>query len=243
MWAGYFQYGSYGMPEETFYKEIFQLPGGHFLKFSEGKLSIHRWYDFEFQIKNNTQKCTFQDAKEEYLQLLKDSIRLRFRADVPVGFNISGGIDSSLLLALVNLYEKKKNINAYTFYTGDPRYDELPWVKEMISHTKNPLRTVRFSADEVEENTALISRIQDEPFGGIPTLAYSKIFAQAQKDGVKVLLDGQGMDEQWAGYDYYLECVFRKNDSGHRKIWSFQSECIRKRIQIPGSKTYLSPTL
>ena len=49
-----------------------------------------------------------------------------------------------------------------------------------------------------------IAALQDEPFGGIPTLAYSKIFEQAQQDGVRVLLDGQGMDEQWAGYDYYL---------------------------------------
>lgn len=204
VWANYFSYGSYGMPNETFYHGIQQLPGGHSLEFSNGRLNTTQWYDFESAIKKVPQNLSFEAVKTQYLDLLKDSIRLRFRADVPVAFNISGGVDSSLLLALVNFFEDKKRLNAYTFYTGDERYDELPWVEQMITTTQNPLQKVLFSASEVEETARQISNFQDEPFGGIPSLAYSMIFQQAQKDGVKVLLDGQGMDEQWAGYDYYL---------------------------------------
>lgn len=205
VWANYFCYGSYGMPGETFYKDLQQLPGGHFLEFGSGKLSVEKWYDFPARVAAVKKDLSFEEAKAHYFQLLKDSIKLRFRADVPVAFNISGGVDSSLLLALVNLFEDKKNINAYTFHTGDKRYDELPWVEKMIATTRNPLTKVNFSASEVKNTAAFISVIQDEPFGGIPSLAYSKIFKQAQQDGIKVLLDGQGMDEQWAGYDYYLQ--------------------------------------
>src|SRR5690606_11465667 len=104
-----------------------------------------------------------------------------------------------------NMFEDRKNINAYTFYTGDDRYDELPWVEKLIATTENPLTKIKLTAEDVEEAAFTISKTQDEPFGGIPTLAYSKIFQQARKDGVKVLLDGQGMDEQWAGYDYYFQ--------------------------------------
>jgi len=204
VWANYLSFGSYGMPEETFFEDIFQLPGGHFFEFSNGKLAIEKWYDFEARVKKINISHSFEKAKEIYFQLLKDSISLRFRADVPVGFNISGGVDSSLLLALVNQFEDKKNINAYTFFTGDDRYDELPWVEKMIATTNNPLTKLKFPAEEVPTKASFISKSQDEPYGGIPTLAYSKIFEQAKKDGVKVLLDGQGMDEQWAGYDYYL---------------------------------------
>jgi asparagine synthase (glutamine-hydrolysing) len=207
VWANYFKYGSYGMPYETFYKDINQLPGGCFLEYSNRTLSVTRWYNFEERINNSPKNHEFHQAKEYYLEMLRDSISLRFRADVPVGFNISGGVDSSLLLALVNLSKEKSNINAYTFYTGDKRYDELPWVKEMISYTDSPLHKVKFKASEVEKHIEFISKIQDEPFGGIPTLAYSKIFKQAHKDGIKVLLDGQGMDEQWAGYDYYRKNI------------------------------------
>ena len=140
VWANYFSYGSYGMPWETFYEDILQLPAGHYLEFSDEKLKINKWYNFEEKIAEQKNVSSFEDTREYYFELLKKSISLRFRADVPIGFNISGGIDSSLLLSLVNLFEDKGNINAYTFYTGDSNYDELPWVEVMIEQTRNPLK-------------------------------------------------------------------------------------------------------
>ena len=205
VWASYFAYGSYGMPNETFWQDVNQLPGGHFLELSDDKLQFHQWYDFVKEVQKYDLKLSFEAVKMRYLQLLDSSIKLRFRADVPLGFNVSGGLDSSALLALVNRTANGENINAYTFYTGDDRYDELPWVKDLIAHTKNPLHTVLFEAKDVAEAAASMSALQDEPFGGVPTLAYAAIFKEAVSQGVKVLLDGQGMDEQWAGYDYYAQ--------------------------------------
>jgi asparagine synthase (glutamine-hydrolysing) len=253
VWASYFAYGSYGMPDETFWEGIAQLPGGHFLCFSPRQchselslprvcrgveelpqasrgvevfcatlnLTIEKWYHFEEEVAKQPKNLTFEQAKKQYVELLKDSINLRFRSDVAVGFNVSGGLDSSVLLALVNLETKSngkndsknlqsviynlQSINAYTFYTNNPEYDELPWVEAMIAHAKNPLTKVLLEADEVPDFAKKMAVQQDEPYGGIPTLAYAKIFEQARKDKVLVLLDGQGMDEQWAGYDYYTQ--------------------------------------
>ena len=203
VWANYFAYGSYGMPDETFWDGIAQLPGGHFLEYENQNLILKKWYFFEDEVAKQSKDLTFLQAKEHYAELLKDSIKLRFRADVPVGFNISGGLDSSVLLALVNLREDNSKINAYTFYTNNPDYDELAWVEQMIAKTHNPLTKVLLQAEEVPDLAKKMAWQQDEPYAGIPTLAYAKIFDQARKDGVMVLLDGQGMDEQWAGYDYY----------------------------------------
>jgi len=234
VWASYFAFGSYGNPDETFWEGIQQLPGGHFLNFSHQQcqtelspprarrgvkvlnkrknLTIEKWYFFEKEVAKQQKNLSYNEAKEQYLALLKDSIKLRFRADVPVGFNISGGLDSSVLLALVNAYrchsepvEELKSIKAYTFYTNNPDYDELPWVEQMISKTNNPLTKVLLKAGEVPAYANKMTWHQDEPYGGIPTLAYAKLFEQARKDKVLVLLDGQGMDEQWAGYDYYTQ--------------------------------------
>jgi asparagine synthase (glutamine-hydrolysing) len=227
VWASYFAYGSYGMPDATFWEGIVQLPGGHFLKYENKNLTIKKWYHFEEEVAKQPKNLTFEQAKEHYVALLKDSVNLRFRADVPVGFNVSGGLDSSVLLALVNLQENCKDefnskrrlqqaqadrvlerqgaINAYTFYTNNLDYDELPWVEKMIANTQNPLTKVLLQADEIPTMAQKMAWQQDEPFGGIPTLAYAKIFEQARKDKVVVLLDGQGMDEQWAGYDYYTQ--------------------------------------
>nr|WP_315233707.1 asparagine synthase (glutamine-hydrolyzing) [uncultured Flavobacterium sp.] len=239
VWASYFAYGSYGNPDETFWEDILQLPGGYFLSFTlpldkmetglvegglrqaqsdivpqaqsdivpqvQSDLTIEKWYFFEEEVAKQPKNLTFEQAKEHYVALLKDSINLRFRADVPVGFNISGGLDSSVLLALVNLQEDNSKINGYTFYTNNPDYDELPWVEQMVAKTRNPLTKILLQAHEVPDFTEKIAFQQDEPFGGVPTLAYAKIFQQARKDKVLVLLDGQGMDEQWAGYDYYAQ--------------------------------------
>jgi asparagine synthase (glutamine-hydrolysing) len=205
VWASYFAFGSYGMPDETFWLAIHQLPGGHFLEYENKKLTLKKWYCFEEEVAKQSKNLTFEQAKAHYVALLKDSVNLRFRADVPVGFTISGGLDSSVLLALVNLKEDNSKINAYTFYSDNPDYDELPWVKQMISKTNNPLTRVLLQADEVSDLSEKMAWQQDEPYGGIPTLAYAKIFEQARKDKVLVLLDGQGMDEQWAGYDYYTQ--------------------------------------
>ncbi|QTE23053.1 asparagine synthase (glutamine-hydrolyzing) [Polaribacter cellanae] len=205
VWANYFAFGSYGLPNETFWEDISQLSGGHYLEYSNKNSKIEKWYFFEKEVEKYQEKYTYEEVKSKYSNLLKQSIRWRFRSDVAVGFNLSGGLDSSALLAFVNQQENSENIKAFTFYTDDKRYDELAWVEEMIGITKNPLVKILLKSDEVEELSKKITHYQDEPFGGIPTLAYAKIFEQARKENILVLLDGQGMDEQWAGYDYYLK--------------------------------------
>ncbi|MUP44159.1 asparagine synthase (glutamine-hydrolyzing) [Gramella sp. BOM4] len=234
-WANYFCYGNYGSPRKTFFTDIFQLPAGHFLRYREGNLEVQKWYDFETRVRSQSYPDFEKGIKKAYLDLLEDSIKLRFRADVEVGFNLSGGVDSSLLLALVNHLHPSHNIKAYTFYTGDESYDELPWVEMMIEKTGNPLCKVRLDAREVPELSMHISRFEDEPFGGVPTLAYSKIFQNANREGVKVLLDGQGMDEQWAGYDYYS----RADNSvvqGSKNSSSFRPKILNEDFKVLAEK-------
>ncbi|WGK63809.1 asparagine synthase (glutamine-hydrolyzing) [Croceiramulus getboli] len=205
VWANFYASGSYGAPQETFYESIFQLPGGHYLELRGGKLHQSQWYDFVNRVNQIQPVASFQEASVHYEELLKESVALRFRADVPVGFNLSGGVDSSALLAYVNDRPDAQAIEAFTFYTGDERYDELYWVEQMIERTGNPLNKVLLSPEDAEKSAQSMADQQDEPFGGIPTLAYAKIFQAASRKGIKVLLDGQGMDEQWAGYDYYFK--------------------------------------
>lgn len=207
VWASFFVHGSYGMPHETFWQGIHQLPAGHVMIRKPGSVTITRWYNFEEGIKTIQPKwaqASEQEITERYFELLNESVTLRFRADVPVGFNVSGGLDSSLLLSLIKHYAPdNKNIQAYTFYTGNPDYDELPWVNALMETTAYPLHAVKLEAHDVPQLAHDMARLQDEPFGGLPTLAYANLFKQARKHNTIVLLDGQGIDEAWAGYDYY----------------------------------------
>jgi len=206
LWADFLTQGHYGNPTETFWENIVQLQPGYYLEFQEGKIKISKWYDF---VANASELFSvFQKNEEEYItELLLDAVKLRFRADVPVGFNVSGGLDSSILLALIDhqFKDKSKTIETFTFYTNDERYDEVYWVEQMLKGKEYPFNKCLLTPNDVPEKATEMAYLQAEPFGGIPTLAYSEVFRLASAKGVKVLLDGQGSDEAWAGYDYYVK--------------------------------------
>lgn len=203
VWLKYFSEGSYGSPEETFWKNIHQLSGGHFLTLKNNSLEIKKWYFFEERI--HKLQSHFESDEEEYItNLLLKAVNFRFRSDVPIGFNLSGGLDSSLLLALIDQQDiDKSSLEGFTFITNDDRYDELFWVKSMLENRPYKLNICALNPQEVPDLALKIAKNQSEPYGGIPTIAYAKIFQAASQKGVKVLLDGQGSDEAWAGYDYY----------------------------------------
>jgi len=205
--ADYLKSGSYGFPVETFWENVSQLPGGSYLEydFRTQKIKESVYYDFVGRVGAIEPSQSLGELKELYSELLYDSVSLRFISDVPVGFNLSGGLDSSLLVAFVNKTNAhlQEKVEAYTFYTGHAEYDELPWVEQLLKHGGNPLNKVKLSVADVPVLAEETAYFQDEPFGGFPTIAYSQLFKVANQKGVKVLLDGQGMDESWAGYDYY----------------------------------------
>lgn len=211
MWATYLTYGLYDHTEETFWRGVKSMPAGHFLTWKGGQTSIKRWYDIAERIGEEFDRRPEAEVQEEYFDLMKNSVELRFRSDVPVGINLSGGLDSSSLLGLVHEVQgADSDVKAFTFVTGDLQYDELPWVEQMLERTNHQLVIASLTPTDVPFLAESVQYYQDEPFGGLPTLAYAKLFEAAKEHGVTVLLDGNGMDEQWAGYDYY-----RASTNGH----------------------------
>jgi asparagine synthase (glutamine-hydrolysing) len=203
-WATYLTSGAYDYCERTFWEGVKSVPPGYSLTWQQGQLRLAPWYDLAKRVSPELDNRPLETVSAEYLALLSDSVRLRFRSDVPVGINLSGGLDSSTLLGLVQEVQgTESEVKAFTFITDDPRYDELPWVKQMLAHTRHPSIVCRLKPEDVPALAESVQAHQDEPFGGLPTLAYARLFEQARAEGVIVLLDGQGMDEQWAGYDYY----------------------------------------
>lgn len=229
VWSNYLSFGTYGMSSETFWESIHQIPAGHFAEIypdNSQEIRPSKWYDFVTNI-HATKEVANQDLKEQYEILLQDAISLRFRADVPLGMNVSGGLDSSTLIALIHHYlPSSKNIEAFTFYSNDANYDELPWVNQLMQDLPYSLNTVLLESQAIPKLIEEISWAQDEPFGGFPTLAYSLLFQEARKKGVKVLLDGQGMDEAWAGYDYY-------HNNSNAIIQGLTSSPVRPEVLMP----------
>lgn len=203
-WATYFAYGLSEHRTHTFWQGISALPAGHTLSWENGVVRVSCWYDLLARVGSEYENRRVDEVAEEYFGLLLESVRFRFRSDVVVGINLSGGLDSSVLLGLVHAIQgDESNARAFTFTCGDPQYDELPWVEQILARTQHPLTICQLQPADVPDLAASVQASQDEPFGGLPTLAYARVFEAARAHGVLVLLDGQGMDEQWAGYDYY----------------------------------------
>ena len=208
IWASYFGYGLYEHCEQTFYEKINNLPPGNKLILDHKGLRVKPWYSLKSKLKLDYDNRSEKNIKSDYIELLRQSIELRFRSDVPVGVNLSGGLDSSILFALINEYlEEESKITAFTFATGNADYDEIKWASYLLKNTHHNHEICYLRVEEIPDLALEIQESQDEPFGGFPTLAYSKIFKRAKEIGIRVLLDGQGMDEQWAGYEYYKRLV------------------------------------
>jgi asparagine synthase (glutamine-hydrolysing) len=213
-WATYLTHGTCDHSDRSFWAGIHSLPAGHVLTWRDGNLQIRRWYDLAERVGVNEDNRNIEKVEEEYSELLVENVSLRFRSDVPVGINLSGGLDSSTLLGLVQKIQGvESDVKAFTFVTGDVRYDELPWVRQMLACTRHPSIVCTLRPQEVPALAQSVQAHQDEPFGGLPTLAYARLFERARAEGVIVLLDGQGMDEQWAGYDYY-QTPLRRGEVG-----------------------------
>jgi len=207
-WSNYLTTGLHEQSARTFWQGIHSLPPGHWLEWKDGQTRTACWYDVAERSGPDFDTRPVEQVREEYLALLAESVKLRFRADVPVGIAVSGGLDSCALIGLVGaIAGRDSEIEAFTYVTGDPRYDELPWVQRMLKGTYHRSIVNRLSPEAVPALAESVQRYQSEPFGGFPTLAYAGLFEQARERGVIVLMDGQGMDEQWAGYDYYENAV------------------------------------
>jgi asparagine synthase (glutamine-hydrolysing) len=190
----------------TFWRGIERVaPGGWLTWDAEHGVRQGAWYDAaEAAGRLGPDARPDERVLEDAAALLEESVRLRFRSDVPVGICLSGGLDSSLLLGLVaRIQGPEAPVDAFTFDCGDAAYDETPWVARMLAHTRHPWHQCRLNAAEVPRLAAAVQAHQDEPFGGLPTLGMACVYRRARERNVTVLLDANGLDEAWAGYEYY----------------------------------------
>ncbi len=204
-------------PEETFDCNIKKLPPAHFLKVSFQKRQIISKYNYwdldsELQDKNIGE----QEALEKFSNLFYTSVRRRLRSDVSIGTSLSGGLDSSSVVAAI----KELNLLNYStqaFTASFPGFDkdELHYAKQVALQFDLNHHHTSITVDDLLDDWEKLCYHQDEPVGSASSLAQFKVFELAKKHNVTVLLDGQGADETLAGYHkyykWYWQELFRHN--------------------------------
>jgi asparagine synthase (glutamine-hydrolysing) len=211
----YLNFGIVDHTNESFFAGIKQLEPGHFLIVSSKNGLINREY---YQISFNQEIGKFDKNKhreytQKFLQLLKTSIKMRLRSDVPVGSCLSGGLDSSTIVFLINRLLQEERINkeiigeqqrTFTSSYEDLRFDERKYVQKVIEDTRAKPHFVFPNGKGLWQELDQLIWQQEEPFNSTSVYAQWNVMRLAKQNNVKVLLDGQGADETLAGYLPYF---------------------------------------
>ena len=192
----YFTYQYIPHPNSVF-KDIRKLPPAHYAEFKEGQLRIESYWNPDFTFERPIQ---FRRACQRMHELLEDATALRMQSDVPLGAFLSGGVDSSLIVALMQKYSEQP---VKTFSIGFPvaEYDESSYAKQVADYLGTEHHEFKVEPNAVEILPKLVYHY-DEPFSdssAIPTWYVS----QMTREHVTVALTGDGGDELFAGYPRY----------------------------------------
>ena len=209
-------------PSETFYNDILKLPPASTLEYNgtTQELVLEKYWEIDPEYINK--KITDEEATEQFITLLSDAVKKRLRSDVSIGFSLSGGLDSSSLVALVDQLTNNTNRPASSFTAIFPGFekDESMPAAAVAGKFKLKQYTTQVSADELLNDWEQLCYHQEEPFGSASIYAQYKVYELAKQQGVKVLLDGQGADETLAGYAKYYKWFWQEMFRSHRLFGS-----------------------
>lgn len=206
---------------ETFFSNIYRLPHAHYIEVDTTTLryKIRKYWDINPS--NVDYSISIDQAKERFNELFYTSVSRRLRSDVPVGSSLSGGLDSSAVVAVIDRLNKNKSISQNTFSAIFPGFakDESYYINLLLERLKV---TPHFTSPDSETMLSDLGDCfyhQEEPFGSASILAQYEVMKLAKEHQVTVLLDGQGADEILAGYHPYYRYFFKELSKRNRVLY------------------------
>jgi len=198
---------------QTFFQGIERLMPGENMVYSlsSGDLERVKWYDPDEKAesikksKKLSEKISEKSAAERIRSLFIDSVRYRLISDVPVGSCLSGGIDSSSIVHAMRSISKKKEIKTFSMVFPGKKLDESSYINEVVAGTGVEPHNITPTSEDLQADLLDLIKTQEEPFGSLSIYGQYKVMELAHKNGMKVLLDGQGSDEIFAGYFIYYK--------------------------------------
>jgi len=181
----------------SIFENISKLLPAHTLSCQNGKISIKKYWELPVRSNNHTENEICENLRE----LLQDSVKIRLMSEVPLGVFLSGGLDSSTVVALMNQVMDQP-VKTFSIGFDDETYNEVNYAQTIAKKFKTEHHEFVIKPDAVGLTEELIGYL-DEPFGDFsifPTYLVSKM----AKDYVTVVLSGDGGDELFAGYDTYI---------------------------------------
>lgn len=239
----------------TIYDSVLEIPAGNFTVFNK---SLEEKAEKYWRLKWEKKDISFTEAVSEADQLLSDAVKIRLRADVPVGCFLSGGIDSGLLVAIASGMVDKP-LKTFTVSMPDGQFDESPLAEMVASKYETEHYQIRLP-EKLYEFIPKVIESYDEPFADPSAIPSYCVAYQASKH-LKVVLNGEGADELFGGYrrhlaihryckwepalkivpEQFISFLQKKlpQPSSFRSIYSFAHRFMRGMVDSPFSK-YIS---
>jgi asparagine synthase (glutamine-hydrolysing) len=183
----------------SIWRGVRKLPPGCFLRFVDGRAQVGRYYTLALEPKTTLSE---RDAEEELAQRLDAAVKSRLVSDVPFGAFLSGGLDSSVVVALMARHLSQP-VRTFSIGFREEKYNELADARRVADHVKTEHHELVVQPDAVELLQNLVWYL-DEPFAdssAVPTYLVSKL----AREHVKMVLTGDGGDESFGGYSRYLK--------------------------------------
>ncbi|MFL5774527.1 MAG: asparagine synthase (glutamine-hydrolyzing) [Flavisolibacter sp.] len=234
-----------GEPQETFYNNLHKLPAASFLRFQlNSEPEVNRYWHVDPEIKK---PIGTGEALEQFRELFTDSIKKRLRSDVPVGTSLSGGLDSSSIIAFCEKYGGDRY--SHTCFTASfPGYekDESSYADLVAEKFNLTVNHVSVDEDQVVSLMDRVMQNQQEPISSGSALAQFRVYEKAAQSGIKVLLDGQGADELLGGYHkyfkWYWQELFRaKRSEASREISAAERNGITEKFTLKNKLAAVMP--
>jgi asparagine synthase (glutamine-hydrolysing) len=201
----YLRFGVTDGGDATLFAGMTQLPAGHRLSVSLDEPDAGEPVRYWGLRREAPARVGFEDAARRVRELFDESVAFHLRSDVPLGSCLSGGLDSSAIVLTVRaLLGPGADIRTFSFIADDPTISEAPFV-ELVRQAGNlDAATVAPAPEDLADDIECLIRAQGEPFGSTSIYAQYRVFRLAREAGVTVMLDGQGSDELFGGYNTAL---------------------------------------
>ena len=196
---------------ETVFEDVHSLPPGHLLAIeADGRETLTRYWDWTFPEQGSPAAFdSVEQATDELRALLIDAVRLQLRADVPVGAYLSGGLDSSGIVAMIRGFTDTP-VRTFSVAFEDAEFDESEHQQAMVRHLGTDHTTLRCTRAQIAEAFPRLVRHAEAPVlrtAPVPLMLLSRC---VREQGYKVVLTGEGADEVFGGYDIFKEAKVRR---------------------------------
>jgi asparagine synthase (glutamine-hydrolysing) len=190
----------------TIFNDIFELPPGHYMKISNGKSEIKRYWQLDF---SNKQNYSVTEAMEKFESLFLEAIKLRLRSDVPVAAYLSGGIDSTVTTSFIKEVQPN-NLQTFSIGFEDPQFDETIYQDEASKFLQTDHKRFICRKKDIGEYFSDVIWHTEMPIMRTAPAPMYFLSRLVRDNGIKVVVTGEGADEMLAGYNIFKEVMIRQ---------------------------------